>query len=215
MFNNYLKITWRNLLKNKTFSIINLVGLSVGIAAVLLIINYLRFEYSYDDMHKNGDRIFRVPMIVAEKDGKQQTFAFTYPALAPAMKKDFPEVEKAARFRRRGGVVSNGDQRIIENGGIFFVDRDMFDIFSFTFKLRDSKNVFKELNDAIITEETAIKYFGKNDPLGKSLKYANEDYIVKGVLEDIPVNSHIRFNILLNYDKYIQLTDGSANTSWG
>ncbi|MBK7437346.1 MAG: ABC transporter permease [Saprospiraceae bacterium] len=215
MFNNYLKITWRNLLKNKTFSIINLVGLSVGIAAFLLIINYLRFEYSYDDMHKNGDRIFRVPMIVAEKDGKQQTFAFTYPALAPAMKKDFPEVEKAARFRRRGGVVSNGDQRIIENGGIFFVDRDMFDIFSFTFKLGDSKNVFKELNDAIITEETAIKYFGKNDPLGKSLKYANEDYIVKGVLEDIPVNSHIRFNILLNYDKYIQLTDGSANTSWG
>ncbi|MBL0111416.1 MAG: ABC transporter permease [Saprospiraceae bacterium] len=91
----------------------------------------------------------------------------------------------------------------------------MFDIFSFTFKLGDSKNVFKELNDAIITEETAIKYFGKNDPLGKSLKYANEDYIVKGVLEDIPVNSHIRFNILLNYDKYIQLTDGSANTSWG
>ena len=137
MFNNYLKITWRNLLKNKTFSIINLVGLSVGIAAFLLIINYL------------------------------------------------------------------GDQRIIENGGIFFVDRDMFDIFSFTFKLRDSKNVFKELNDAIITEETAIKYFGKNDPLGKSLKYANEDYIVKGVLEDIPVNSHIRFNILLNYDNQL------------
>ena len=89
------------MLKNKTFSIINLVGLSVGIAAFLLIINYLRFEYSYDDMHKNVDRIFRVPMIVAEKDGKQQTFAFTYPALAPAMKKDFPEVEKAAKCIQR------------------------------------------------------------------------------------------------------------------
>jgi putative ABC transport system permease protein len=215
MFSNYLKIAWRNILKNKTFSAINIFGLSFGIAAFLMIINYLRFEYSYDDMHANKNRIYRVPMMVTEKDGKEQTFAFTYPALAPAMKKDFPEVDKAARFRRRGGIVANGDLKIIENGGIFFADKDMFDIFSFSFKQGKAADVFNELNDAVITEETAMKYFGHDDPMGKTLRYNDENYVIKGVLENVPVNSHIRFNILLNYEKYIQLTHGDANTSWG
>jgi putative ABC transport system permease protein len=108
MIKNYFKTAWRSLWKNKTFSAINIFGLSIGIAAFLLIINYLRFEYSYDDAHVNKDRIFRVPMMVAEKGGKEQTFAFTYPAVAPALKKDFPEVEEVARFRRQGGIVKQG-----------------------------------------------------------------------------------------------------------
>ncbi|MEP7322347.1 MAG: ABC transporter permease [Saprospiraceae bacterium] len=213
MIKNYFNIAWRNLLKNKTFSVINIFGLSIGIAAFLLIVNYLRFEYSYDDAHVNKDRIFRVPMIVSEKDGKEQTFAFTYPALAPALKKDFPEVEEAVRFRRRGGIVANGDLRIIENGGLYYADPALFNIFSFKFKKGNAAD-FKDLNDAVITEETAIKYFGSADPIGKALNYNNEDYIVKAVLDNVPANSHIQFNILLNYNKYIQLTKGDANTSW-
>jgi putative ABC transport system permease protein len=189
--------------------------LSIGIAAFLLIVNYLRFEYSYDDAHVKKERIFRVPMVTTEKDGKEQTFAFTYPALAPAMKKDFPEVEEAARFRRQGGIVAYGEQRIVENGSLYYADASLFKIFSFRFAKGDAATAFKGLNDAVITEETAKKYFGNIDPIGKALHYANEDYIVKAVLEDIPANSHIRFNILLNYDKYIQLTEGNANTSWG
>jgi putative ABC transport system permease protein len=215
MIKNYFKTAWRNLLKNKVFSAINIFGLSVGIAAFLLIVNYLRFEYSYDDAHVKKDRIFRVPMITKEKDGKEQTFAFTYPALAPAMKKDFPEVEEAARFRRQGGIVTYGEQRILENGSLYYADGGLFKIFSFKFVKGNAETAFKELNDAVITAETAKKYFGNNDPIGKALHYNNEDYIVKAVLEDIPANSHIRFNILLNYDKYIQLTQGNANTSWG
>ena len=110
MIKNYFKTAWRNISKNKTFSAINIFGLSIGIAAFLLIINYLRFEYSYDDANVNKDRIFRVPMVIAEKDGKEQTFAFTYPAVAPALKKDFPEIQEAARFRRQGGIVKYGEQ---------------------------------------------------------------------------------------------------------
>ena len=215
MIKNYFKTAWRNLWKNKTFSAINIFGLSVGIAAFLLIINYLRFEYSYDDDHVKKDRIFRVPMITTEKDGKEQTFAFTYPALAPALKKDFPEVEEAARFRRQGGIVVYGEQRILENGSLYYADPSLFKIFSFQFVKGNATTAFKELNDAVITAETAKKYFGNADPIGKALFYQNENYIVKAVLEDIPANSHIRFNILLNYDKYIQLTQGNANTSWG
>src|SRR3954447_19759542 len=122
MFKNYLKTGWRYLLKNKVFSVINVLGLAIGIAAFLLIVNYLRFEYSFDDFNVNKDRIYRVPMIVMETGGKPQTFAFTFPALAPAMKKDFPEVEEAVRFRRRFGVVQHGNQKLVESGTINYVD---------------------------------------------------------------------------------------------
>ncbi|MEP7106781.1 MAG: ABC transporter permease [Ferruginibacter sp.] len=215
MLKNYFKTAWRSLLKNKTFSAINIFGLSVGIAAFLLIVNYLRFEYSYDDGHIKKERIFRVPMVISEKGQKEQTFAFTYPAVAPALKKDFPEIEEAVRFRRRGGIVIQGEQKIVEEGTIFYADPALFNIFSFRFKKGNASNAFRELNDAVITAETAKKYFGYIDPIGKPLRYNNEDYIVKAVLEDIPANSHIRFNILLNYNKYIRLTEGAANTSWG
>jgi putative ABC transport system permease protein len=215
MIKNYFKTAWRSLWKNKTFAAINIFGLSVGVAAFLLIINYLRFEYSYDDAHVKKDRIYRVPMMTKEKGGKEQTFAFTYPAVAPALKKDFPEIEEAARFRRQGGIVTYKDQKIIEPGTLYYADGSLFNIFSFRFVKGNAATAFKELNDAVITEETAKKYFGNEDPIGKPLHYRNEDYIVKAVLEDLPANSHIRFNIIINYEKYIQLTNGNANTSWG
>jgi len=215
MIKNYFKTAWRSLWKNKTFSAINIFGLSMGIAAFLLIVNYLRFEYSYDDAHTKKDRIFRVPMVISEKDGKEQTFAFTYPAVAPALKNDFPEIQEAVRFRRQGGIVTQGDQKIVENGGIYYADPELFNLFSFRFAKGNAATAFKELNDAVITEETAKKYFGAVDPIGKSLNYNNEDYVVKAVLENIPVNSHIQFNILFNYKKYVQLTEGTVNTSWG
>src|SRR5262245_13962940 len=119
MIKNYFKTAWRSLWKNKTFSAINIFGLSIGVAAFLLIINYLRFEHSYDDAHVKKDRIYHVPMMTKEKGGKEQTFAFTYPAVAPALKKDFPEIEEAARFRRQGGIVTYKDQRIVENGSLY------------------------------------------------------------------------------------------------
>ena len=215
MFKNYFKTGWRNLLKNKVFSAINVLGLAIGIAAFLLIVNYLRFEYSFDDFNVNIDRIYRVPMVVTETGGKPQTFAFTYPALAPAMKKDFPEVEQVVRFRRRFGIVQHGDQKIVENGNIYYVDPAVFNVFSFEFERGSAKTAFTQLNDAVITHSTAIKYFGNKNPIGKALHYNDEDYIVTAVLQDVPANSHIQFNILLNFNKYIQITNGQSNTSWG
>lgn len=214
MFKNYFKTAWRNLLKNKTFSAINVLGLAIGIASFLLIVNYLRFEYSFDDFNANKDRIYRVPMAETEKGGQPQTFAFTYPALAPAMKKDFPEVQEVVRFRRRFGIVQRGDQKIIENGMIYYVDPGVFNIFSFPFEKGTAINAFRQLNDAVITHSTAVKYFGSENPIGKTFHYNDEDYVVTGVLKDVPASSHIQFHILLNYNKYIQLTNGDANTSW-
>src|SRR5690349_20815741 len=142
MFKNYLITAWRNLLKNKTFSTINVFGLAIGIAAFLLIINYLRFEYSFDDFNARKDRIYRVPMVVTETGGKPQTFAFTYPAVAPAMRKDFPEVQETARFRKTWGVVQHNDQKIIESGFIYFVDASVFNVFSFAFERGSAATAF-------------------------------------------------------------------------
>jgi putative ABC transport system permease protein len=215
MFKNYFKTAWRNLLKNKIFSAINVLGLAIGIAAFLLIVNYLRFEYSFDDFNTNKDRIYRVPMMITETGGQPQTFAFTYPAVAPAMKKDFPEVQEVTRFRKTWGVVQHGDQKIIESGMIYYVDPSVFNIFSFEFERGSSATAFKQLNDAVITHSTATKYFGNENPTGKALHYNDEDYVVTAVLRDVPANSHLQFHILLNYNKYIQITDNAANTSWG
>lgn len=215
MFKNYLLISWRNLWKNKMYSAIHIFGLVTGITVFLLIANYLRFEYSYDDNHIYKDRIYRIPMTLSENGGKEQTFAFTYPAVAPALKKDFPEIEQTLRLRIQGGIVRYKDQKIIEAGTLMYVDPSIFSVFTYSFIKGNVHSVFKELNDAVITASTAKKYFGSDEPLGKALRYNNEDYLVKGVIDDIPVNNHLQFNILLNYDKYIQLTNGSANTSWG
>ncbi|KIC93002.1 ABC transporter permease [Flavihumibacter solisilvae] len=215
MFKNYLKTAWRNLMKNKTFSAIIVMGLAIGIAAFLMIANYLRFEYSFDDFHAKKDRIFRLPMIVTEKGGEPQTFAFTYPAVAPAIKKDFPEVSEVVRFRKRWGIVQHGDEKINESGFIYFADPSVFRIFSFEFQKGAPAQALTHLNDAVISQSTATKYFGNSEALGKTLRFDNEDYVVTGVVKDFPANSHLQFHILLNFNKYIQLTNGNANTSWG
>src|ERR1700759_2460168 len=111
MFRNYLKTAWRNLVKTKTFSFINVSGLAIGIAAFLLIVSYLHFEYSFDDHNVRKDRIFRVPIVVTEQSqglAPSERYAFTYPAVAGALRRDFPEVEEAMRIRKRWGVVRSG-----------------------------------------------------------------------------------------------------------
>jgi len=217
MITNYLKIAWRNIVKNKTFSAINIFGLSIGIAVFLLIANYLRFEYSYDNFHVNKDRIYRVPMELTEQGEKTQTFAFTYPAVAPGLKKDFPEVEEAVRMRRQSGVVYANNKQIVEDESIYYVDPAFLKLFSFEFKEGQSESVFSEHHDAVITEATAKKYFGTSNVVGNTLRFRNENYFVKAVLKDIPGNSQFRFNILFNYKKYVDMVrpgGSDAEGSW-
>jgi putative ABC transport system permease protein len=142
MIKNNIKSGFRNLWKIKTFSAINIVGLSLGIAAFLLILAYLRFEYSYEDFNAKKERIYRVPMEITEKGEKEQTFAFTYPAVGPALLKDYPEVETMARFRRQGGVITQGDIKLLETGAIFYADKSLFKIFSFPFIKGNASSVF-------------------------------------------------------------------------
>lgn len=218
MFRNYFKIALRTLLKQPAFSLVNILGLSLGMAASLIILNYLNFERSYDQFNLNVDRIFRVPMQITEKGGVKQTFAFTYPPVATTMMKDFPEVQDAVRWRGQGGVVQVGDEAFLENTSLFFVDRSVFHIFSFDFLKGNPATALKELNDVALTASTAKKFFGSADPIGKTIRYKDEDYVVNAVLKDLPQNSHIQFGLLFNFDKYIQLVEskgGHIRDNWG
>ena len=218
MFRNNFKVALRNLWRNRGFSALNIVGLAIGVTAFLLIMNYIRFEYSFDDFLDHESRIYRVPMTVTEKDGKIQSFAFTYPAVAKTLKAEFPEIEQAVRFRKRYGVVKAGENKILEAGSLYYVDPAVFRIFSFPFKEGNGETGLAELNDAVITESAAKKYFGNENAMGKTLRYNDENYTVKGVLKDLPANSHLKFNVLLNFQKYIQLVKvggGDADGSWG
>src|SRR3984957_3151938 len=136
MFRNYLKTAWRNFLKTKTFSAINVSGLAMGIAAFLLIVSYLYFEYSFDDYNVKKDRLFRVPMEVTEEmqmGAQPERVAFSYPAVAGALKRDFPEIEEAMRIRKRWGVVRSGNNQFVEDDNFLYVDTNIFRILTFDF----------------------------------------------------------------------------------
>lgn len=220
MFRNYLKTAWRNLVKTKTFSFINISGLAIGIAAFLLIVSYLHFEYSFDDYNIRRDRIFRVPMEVTEElqpGAQPERIAFTYPAVAGALKRDLPEIEEGVRIRKQWGVVRSGNNQFVEDENFLFVDSTIFRVFSFEFAAGDADNAFRELNDIVITRATAEKYFGEADPLGRKLSYRGEDFVVKAVINDPPANSHLHFHILGNFSKYVQMaaaSGGDAQGSW-
>ncbi len=216
MLRSYILISFRNLLRNKLFSLINILGLSIGIGSALLIINYLQYEAGYDKFHTKFDRMYRVPMKIQEKNGPVQTFAFTYPAVAGAMKSDFPEVEEAIRLRRLGGLV-NVEDKAFADVKMFFADERVFDVFTFPILYGDA-NALNELNNAVITEALAMKLFGVADARGKTFRFfLDKEFKVSTVIKNLPENSHIQFDFLLPYKRYsesLRALGADAETSW-
>jgi putative ABC transport system permease protein len=217
MIRNYLKIAFRNLWKSKTFSGINIMGLSVGMAAVILILQYVDFETSYDRMHERADRIYRAAMQRVEADGKEQTFAFTYPAVAPAMRREFPEVETAVRFRRTGMILSREETE--SNERVYFVDSTLLDIFSFPVVMGDGGRALSQPFTGMISESYAHKFFGGEDPIGQYLETDDgHRFEIAAVFADIPENSHIDFDVAFSYITYVQVMaqrGGDAENNWG
>ncbi len=216
MFKNYWISAYRNLVKSKTYSIINVTGLALGIAASLLMLSYLRFERNYDSFHKNADRIYRVPMTITEKGTLPQRFAFTYPAVAGALKAEFPEIEEAIRIRKGSGLVTVDDVKIPKLV-MRWVDKEFLTMFSFPFAYGDD-SALNEMNNAVLTRKIANQLFKVDDARGKTFSYGGNLFQVSAVIEDVPVNSHLQFDILLSYQKYIEVAKGfggDADGSWG
>ncbi|SNY94925.1 ABC transporter permease [Flagellimonas pacifica] len=196
MFKNYLKIAWRNLLRNKGFSLLNIIGLSIGLAVVTLIVLWINFEVSYDRFHENNDRVYQVNNQYPV-DGEIWTWNSTPKIMASVIAKDYPEVENVSRYNYEDTFLfSIGDKRIKSTGSI--VDPDFLKIFSFPLVEGNIETVLKDVNSVVVTQKLAEKLFGNESPIGKILKVDNADsFTVTGVLKDLPRNTTFNFEFLM------------------
>jgi putative ABC transport system permease protein len=198
MWKNYLKIAFRNLWRNKFFSAINISGLAIGLATCMLIGLYIWDELSFDRFHEKYSRIYRMNTDV-KFGGKEMKLAVTPDPAGATMVKDYPEVEKAVRFRDYGSFLVKKGEQSLKESKIIYVDNEIFDIFTFPLLHGDAKNALKEPKTAVITESIARKYFNQVAVVGKTLTLdRTELYKITGVIADMPQNSHFRYDILLS-----------------
>jgi putative ABC transport system permease protein len=210
MLLNYLTIAWRNLLRNKLFSSINILGLSSGIACCILIALYVFHETSYDRFHQNADRIVRASMQIVS-GGKDLKIAVTGTKVLPEFKRLFPEVENGVRFFPTNAIVSHEGKTFREKG-LVYVDSTLFDVFSFQLIAGDARTALDKPDQLVITTSIAQKYFEDGDAVGKMLQINNKEFLVTGVVEDCPANSQIKFEML---GSWASLTDPVyVNESW-
>jgi putative ABC transport system permease protein len=204
MLKNYLKITWRNIRNNKIYSFINIMGLAVGMACCILILLWVQDELNYDKFHENYSDIYRT---IPELQGTR--YASNPLALAGVFKEQYPEVRQMARFCQRYWLLRYGDKIINEYGAL--VDDDFLKIFTFPLIEGTPETVLTSQDSIVLTERAAARYFGSQDPVGKSLTINNDmQLIVTGILKDVPRNSHLQFDFLAS----MRLMGERGETSW-
>lgn len=201
MLINYFKIAYRSLWRNKVFSGINIIGLSVGLSSCLLLFMYITHELSYDDFQRQADRIVRVTMEYS-MEGRVARIPQTGTKVAPEFGRQFPEVEAGVRMINRDGVVLNGDQQFSEKR-IVFADSAFFTLFSFPLLNGNPRTALAGPNQVVLSASTAHKYFGTENPIGKQLRLNTggsfRDYSVTGVVADCPENSQIKYDLLASF----------------
>ncbi|HYK44774.1 MAG TPA: ABC transporter permease [Parafilimonas sp.] len=207
MFRNYFRAAWRNLMKNKVFSFINIIGLSIGMAACLLILQYVSFELSYDQFNEHAADIYRVSNDRYQEGKLVQHGTITYSGIGKAMQDDFPEVVNHARVEPWGkGIVSYNTKKIGDQD-ILFVDNSFLAMFSYPFAAGNPQTALQDPRTAVLSETLAKKLFQINGNdfgslLGRPVILGNDSipYKVTGICKDVPENSHLQFDILLSYN---------------
>ena len=216
MGKNYLKMAFRNFLKQKEYSFLNLFGMAAGLAAFILISLYVRNELSYDRYHQNADRIYRV--VRDKPTGKSMEYiktAVTPAPLAPALAKEFPEVASAARMVMIPSLlIAQGNEHFLEKA-IFAADPQTFEIFSIPFLKGDPRTALRDSSAIVLSEKTAAKYFGHDDPIGRVLTMdGGTDFRVAGVFKNMPENSHFIMDIVIPYETFFKINRLDA-ANWG
>lgn len=203
MIGNFIKTAGRILVKQRAYAIINLIGLTSGIALALLVIAYVRSEINYDAFHQKIDRLYRIKY--EAPNGME--LASSPPPIAPVMKDFFPEVENAARLYRRNVSIKLPHEDIaFEETDVFFADSAIMDMFSFDFVKGNPDRALVDKFTIIINEEMATKYFGDANPIGESLLFSGKhSFKVVGVVKNFPEQAHIRFNMLVPYDNMFDM----------
>lgn len=202
MFKNYFKIAIRNFLRTKTFSFINLSGLAIGLASVIMILSYVRYELSYDKHYSNSDRIFRL-VEVRNRGGVSEESVVVNEGLADALKREFPEVEAVT-------YVSTNKFNFLKNGEAISIDAlnadsNFFKIFNLPFIYGDPITALRDENSIVITEKTAEQYFRSRNPIGEKLNSENFNgstpFTITGVIKDIPANTHFKAGAITSFNE--------------
>ncbi|KPL12285.1 MAG: hypothetical protein AMS26_18295 [Bacteroides sp. SM23_62] len=213
MIANIIKVAFRNLFKHSGYSFINILGLAIGLASSIFIFLYVINELTYDRFHEKSDRIYRA-WILGNMPGTEMRHAVSSPPMMEALLNDYPEVESAVRIHKSGGwLVRTGDRKFHETEREYiFADSTFFDVFSFKLLRGNPKTCLRDPRSIVMTEEYAKKYFGDDDPVGKTLRIEQDTsyYSVTGVMEDVPVNSHIQFKMLGS----LSTIERSRSTNW-
>jgi putative ABC transport system permease protein len=211
MLKNYFKIAIRNLWRNKAFSSINILGLAIGIATCLIILLFVQNELSYDRYNEKADRMVRV-IFMGQIQGEKLKEASVMPPVAKTMLADYPEVEEATRIKMAGNPTITCNGKSFKEGSVAAVDSNFLSVFTLPLLSGSKQTALLEPNSVVITKETATKYFGNEDPIGKLLffKSWNTSYKVTGVMDKIPVNSHFHFDLFVS----MAGIDEAKSNSW-
>lgn len=195
MFKNYLKITLRNMQKHKIYSFINISGLAVSIACCLMILMHIRFETSYDNYHRDADRIYRLSIDIDTPSFKQ-TFAPVSYFEAPYLKENFPQVEAVARFVRLNNVIVREGETVFYEDNLIRADNDIFDVLTFLFIQGNPKAALTRPGTLVISESMRHKYFGNENPMGQTIQVSGDEFVITGVITDSPKNTHLKYGFI-------------------
>ncbi len=199
MFRNYLKIALRNIVKLKIYSIITVIGLVIGITCCLLIMLYVKQEVGYDNFYPNADRIYRIghKLIRPQRTGIS---ASTPTPVAPALEEEYPEIEHITRIYFDSQVLFEYGEKQIYEDRVIYADPEFFQVFPFRLLKGDLLHLLDTPQSMVITASAAEKYFGDEDPIGKVFQVNKQaNFMVTGVMEDVPVNSHYHFDFILSF----------------
>jgi len=195
MFKNYLIIAFRNIKKYKIYSFINISGLAIGMACCFLIVLFIQDELSYDRYHAKADRIYRLVDSFDSEGELSRDFALSSAPFAPTLKQDFPEVEDAVRIVPKRDMVSLGEKKIYEDD-LIYADASIFNIFTFPFVKGNPSTALEAPNTVVISEGVARKYFGTKEAVNKTLSINEQDFLVTGIMREMPRNSHFFTDII-------------------
>ena len=217
MWRNYTKPAWRNLMKNRVCTIINILGLSIGLACMILIYLFIKNEFLYDKFHVNLDRIYRLTTNYHNPDGSVYYInRCVIPPHGPAMKAYFPDIKYCVRIWDLNYRVKS--EHMVDSESVAFVEENFFKMFTFPLIKGDPSTVLSDLNSVVLTEAWAKKYFGSEDPVGKVLTIFSDDYFndftVAGIVKSPPENSTIQFNLLVSFESLIQFGYRERLSSW-
>jgi ABC-type antimicrobial peptide transport system permease subunit len=214
MIENYLKVAFRNILKNKTSSIINILGLSVGLASVILILLFVWNELKFDNQFENKDRIYRITTTQEHPESTDHNCETPFP-LAPILKDNFSDIEYVSRVQCASICLVNVEDKKFKEKNVLFADEYFLDIFNYDWIIGNPEKALQELNSVVLTQNAAIKYFNSSDVLGKTINLENlYDLKITGIIADPPTNTHLPVSMILTLETLTPEFIGREYDSW-